>query len=350
MTACILCPGALADPDAHGPAQDPSDWPAAAAAAVRSTQLRRGRIRRHDIADEPLPDWPHDRWLRERFSLADEAHPDASDALALIAGAASDGALVARPVNLHVGLDHLMLMPPHAICLSQAAAGELRDAANSHFGDDGPRLEVLGPGCWLLVPHRPLALQTRSASMAVGRDIRDHLPEGPDARLLAAWINEIQMLWHGHPVNETRESAGHLPVNWLWIEGPLPAPGTSAFASVHSDLPSLRALATAAGVGRVTTAPRAAAELGELFDAQPRLIELSCWRRPVLEGDASGWRDAWTAFTELVAPALRGAPRNARVEFILTGEHSSITLDWSARDRWKWWRAADQGPRRAPNR
>lgn len=292
-------------------------------------------------------DWPHDQWLRERFGLAEDTHPDACDALGLLGEARPEGALVVRPANLHVGLDQLMLLPPHAVCLSRAAAGELRDAANAHFGEQGPRLEVLAPGCWLLVPPRPLVLQTRPASVAVGRNIRDYLPAGPDARMLAAWVNEVQMLWHGHGVNEARESTGHLPVNWLWVEGPLPAPGTSPFSAVHADRASLRALAQAAGAGEVTSAPRAAAELGELFDSQRRLIELSGWRRPVLEGDAAGWRDAWSVFTELVAPALRAAPGGARLEFILTGEHATVVLQWSARDHWKWWRAADHGPRAA---
>ena len=344
MTASILCPGALADPDAHGPAQDPPDWPATAAAAVRSTRLRRGRILHHESGEAPLRDWPHDLWLRARFGLADDAHPDACDALALLSGARHEHALVMRPAHLHVGLDQLLLLPPHAISLSQADAAALCDAANAHFGDAGPRFDVLAPDCWLLLPPRPLALATRPASVAVGRDIREHLPEGPDARLLANWINEVQMLWHGHPANEARESAGHLPVNWLWVDGPLPQAGTSPFAAVHSDRPSLRALARAAGAEDVTPAPRAAAELGELFDAKPRLIELSCWRRPVLEGDAAGWRDAWSTFATLVAPALRQATHKARLEFILTGEHTSVTLGWSAGDRWKWWRTADQGP------
>ncbi len=292
-------------------------------------------------------DWPHDRWLRERFGLAGHSHPDAGDALDLVGDAPPEGALVVRPANLHVGLDQLTLLPTHAVCLSSAAAGDLRDAANAHFGEEGPRLEVLAPSCWLLVPPRPLVLQTRPASVAVGRNIRDYLPEGPDARMLAAWINEVQMVWHGHGVNEARESTGHLPVNWLWVDGPLPEPGASPFAAVHADRASLRALARAAGTPEVTPAPRAATELGELLDANDRLVELSGWRRPVLEADAAGWRDAWSAFTELVAPALRAAPGGARLEFVLTGEHSIVVLRWSARDRWKWWRAADHGPRAA---
>src|SRR5690606_6113739 len=186
-------------------------------------------------------------------------------------------------------------------------------AANAHVGENGPRLEVLSPGCWLLVPPRALDVQTRPASVAVGRNISDYLPAGPDARRLAAWVNEVQMVWHGHPVNETRESDGHLPVNWLWVEGPLPEPRARPFEAVHADQPGLRALAEAAGSAEVTTAPRAATELGELFDERPRLVELGGWRRPVLEGDAAGWRDAWSTFAELVAPALRAAPRHARI-------------------------------------
>ena len=350
MTSCILCPGALADPDAHGPAQDSPDWPAAAAAAVRGSSLRRGRILLHDTTEAPLTDWPHDRWLRERFGLPAHAHPDACDALDLLGDSRPEGALVVRPANLHVGLDQLMLMPPHAVCLSQSAAGELRDAANAHFGERGPRLEVLSPGCWLLLPSRPLAVTTRPAGVAVGRSVGDYLPEGPDADVLARWINEVQMVWHGHPVNEEREATGHLPVNWLWVDGPLPEPGASPFASVHADRPSLRALARAAGAREVTPAPRGAAELRELLDDRARLVELAGWRRPVLEGDAAGWRDAWDGFAELLAPALRAAPRAARLQLVLTGERTLVVLQWSAGDRWKWWRAADRGPRPATGR
>lgn len=345
MTSCILCPGALADPDAHGPAQAPPDWPAAAAAAIRGMRLRRGRILRHDVTEAPLADWPHDRWLRERFGLADHAHPDACDALDLLGDSRPEGALVVRPASLHVGLDQLMLMPPHAVCLAPSAAGELCDAANAHFGDQGPRLEVLAPGCWLLLPPRPLDVRTRPASVAVGRSVGDYLPEGPDARLLAGWINEVQMLWHGHEVNEARESTGHLPVNWLWVDGPLPEPRSNPFASVHADRPSLRGLARAAGTEEITPAPRAAAELLALLDSRQRLVELAGWRRPVLEGDAAGWRDAWDRFAELLAPALRSAPRSARLDVVLTGERSLVVLQWRAADNWKWWRAADRGPR-----
>lgn len=349
MTACILCPGALASPGRHGASEDPADWPPVAAATVRSMQLHRGRITGREKLDGTLDEWPHDHWLHERFALPAEARPEAGDALTLLDAAPPPAALVVRPVHLHVGLDHLTLLPPHAVSLSANAAATLSDAANAHFSAvGGPRFQVLAPGCWLLLAPRPLVVQARSATIAVGRNVADYLPRGEDAGLLGAWINEVQMLWHEHPVNEERESEGHLPVNWLWIEGPVPQPGANPFESVHSDHCAVRGLARAAGTAEVTAAPRGATELGELLDGRRRLIEFSGWRRPVLDADAAGWQDAWSAFGQWLAPALRSMRRQARLEFVLTGEHTTITLEWSPRDRWKWWRSlVDQPPRTA---
>lgn len=342
MTVTILCPAALADPDARAAGAPGTGFPAPALAAIAETQLQRAHLQRCEAAAAAHDEWPHDTWLRQQFGLPEGVHPEAGDALGLLPGAPPEGALVVRPVHLHVGLDQLTLLPPQAINLAAGAADALCTAANEHFGIDGPRLEVLAPGCWLLVPPRPLALQTWAASMAVGRGIRDYLPQGDDARMLTNWVNELQMLWHAHPVNEERENDGHLTVNWLWVEGPVPQPQPTGFASAHSDYPSVRALAQAAGIAQVATAPPAGTELAELFDGQPRLVGLAIWRRPVLEGDAAGWRDAWSTFADLIAPALRKAPGSARLELVLTGEHSLVALDWRARNRWKRWRKLER--------
>lgn len=311
---------------------------------MRSTLLRRGRFVRHTRARDPGSGWPHDQWIRRAFSLPDYANPDAYEALEYGAADDIDRALVARPVHLHVGLDHLMLLPPHALSLTRAAAEALGEAANLHFEAGEPTIDVLAPGCWLLRGTSPWSVRAHTASLAVGRDVRGFLPTGDDARRLATWVNELQMLWHAHPVNELREAEGHLPVNGLWIEGSLPSPGGCRFEAVHSDHAGIRALARAAGVRRVSTAPRAAAELCELFGAEEVLVELSMWRRPLLDRDTASWRDAWEAFGDLVAGALRKAPLGTRLRFVLTGEHETVTLDWSAADRWKWWRGIDHGP------
>ena len=50
-----------------------------------------------------------------------------------------------------------------------------------------------------------------------------HLPEGRDARLVRAVMNEMQMTLHEHPVNQRRSSASQQVVSgvWLWGFGPM---------------------------------------------------------------------------------------------------------------------------------
>ena len=51
--------------------------------------------------------------------------------------------------------------------------------------------------------------------------------------------NEIQMLFHTHPVNELREAAGKPTINgvWFWGGGVAPVPTRPAFKCLISDSP-----------------------------------------------------------------------------------------------------------------
>jgi hypothetical protein len=64
------------------------------------------------------------------------------------------------------------------------------------------------------------------------------MPTGRDAVRVIAWVNELQMALHEHPVNARRESRGLPPVNsvWLWGFGEAgPAQGTAAEELVTDD-------------------------------------------------------------------------------------------------------------------
>ncbi len=53
------------------------------------------------------------------------------------------------------------------------------------------------------------------------------MPKGAGDRAWRKIQNEVQMHWHTHPVNATREAHGHKPVNSLWLWG-----GASASATL----------------------------------------------------------------------------------------------------------------------
>ncbi|MEO6271072.1 MAG: hypothetical protein ABIP08_12300, partial [Lautropia sp.] len=72
-------------------------------------------------------------------------------------------------------------------------------------------------------------LECASAEAASGRNVAGYLPDGPDQRRFRKLLNEIQMSWHEHPVNQEREAAGALPINSIWLSGPVTLPALDAW-------------------------------------------------------------------------------------------------------------------------
>lgn len=132
-----------------------------------------------------------------------------------------------QPVHFLLGRDHIRLLDPSSLELDEADALALLESVQGMFADEGIALGLHSPGVWwaqAIKPDSALQLQAFSLAGAIGRSIEARLPAGPHARRWRRLLNECQMIWHSHPVNEARQSMGHLPINGLWIEGPAPNP------------------------------------------------------------------------------------------------------------------------------
>jgi hypothetical protein len=66
------------------------------------------------------------------------------------------------------------------------------------------------------------SLNTSTLDAACGHNIDIWMPQGAGERDWRKLQNEIQMQWHGHPVNEAREARGLKPVNSVWLWGGTP--------------------------------------------------------------------------------------------------------------------------------
>jgi hypothetical protein len=155
----------------------------------------------------------------------------------------------ADPVHLRPDQDRLLLFDVPSEQLDPADAREFVDAVNDHFAVDGWRLSAPTPARWYLqVPELP-RLHTRPLGEVIGRNVDLFLPTGDDA---AAWrqrLTEVQMLFHGLPVNQRRQTRGLPAVNGVWLHGGGVAPihATRALA-VGADAPPLvRGLARSDG-------------------------------------------------------------------------------------------------------
>lgn len=164
------------------------------------------------------------------------------------------------PVHLLLHRDSFVLADETFASLPAVHARQLVETLNAHFAADGLQFSALQPNRWYLRVSVPPLLQTESPLHAVGRSIQPFLPQGADALRWHGWLNEAQMLLHGHPVNRAREDQGFLPVNsvWPWGGGVLPVCGDAApQAMVWSGDPVARGLALAHGCAAENLPPSA---------------------------------------------------------------------------------------------
>lgn len=243
--------------------------------------------------------------------------------------------LRADPVHLVLMRDRLVLADSASLILSREEADALAAAIGRHFGAELD-LHPLQPQRWYLqLPAAPV-LTTTPLSLAIGRDVEPLQPQGDDARVFRARLNELQMLFHGHPVNEAREARGELPVNALWLWGggrrpaaaatPRPVYARSAEAQALAALYGMRADAPPAHPDARLLRSDAVVVLDALADAG-RTGDPWAWREAVRELE----RD-W--FTPMLA-ALRGiGPHGLQVADPVGGRSVHLT----ARDAWRLWR------------
>ena len=104
---------------------------------------------------------------------------------------------------------------------------------------------------YLYLPEAPL-ISTVSPGEIAGQTIDPNLPHGRDAAVWHALMNEVQMLFHQHPVNAQREASGEPTINslWFWGEGRLPETVHRPHMQVATDHP------LAMGLARFTQTPR----------------------------------------------------------------------------------------------
>ena len=135
----------------------------------------------------------------------------------------ANGCLRADPVHLQVDRDHARLLGGAALELSTAEALALAESLNAHFSEDGIHLKVDEALRWYLTCDRKLDVDMSPPGYAAGRNVEHFLPGGDSSGYWNAFLTEVQMLLHSHPVNQYRRAHDQLAVNsvWLWGGGAL---------------------------------------------------------------------------------------------------------------------------------
>ena len=306
----ILCPGLLGPVGGPQSALDPLLGPLPAL-----DRLLDRADRESTQGDDPL------EILAAAFGLAPPAGGDLpSAALSRLADAPDRPPqgfwLHADPVHLRADRDRLLVFAGPRLGIEAEEASGLAAAFNVHFASDGLALEVTDPGRWYLHAEVPPEIVTTPIHRVAGGPADPHLPRGPGAGVWTRLQTEAQMLFHDHPVNRVRESAGRPLISglWTWGGGVLREVAAAGHRLVVADHPLARGLARAAGA-------EARPIDGWRPGGSPAPAEvLMFWDRPwwpAIDGDTDGWRSAVVALDAWLAAPLEMLRRGALRALVL---------------------------------
>ncbi len=297
--------------------------------------LARARETREPLADDGA-------LLCQAFGIAQQQDWPLAPLLARAAGLnATHGYwLCATPVHLETRRNALVLTGPAALNVSGAESAALAGTLAGHLGEEGVTLHVGKPGQWFVQIDVAPAMTTTPLERVLGRDVREFLPQGADARRWHRLMTEMQMLLHTHAVNDAREAAGEPPLNsvWLWGGGTLPAAAAAPITTAWSNDEVIRALAQHAG-SRIEPPPLritpGALDEGAHFFSADLLVA------PLRQGDLPAWSAAVTALDRDWFQPLRAALRSRRlsaITIVTDGDEGARRFDIRPLDLLKIWR------------
>lgn len=285
-------------------------------AAYASGDLRLPALEKMLARAQMLPEQTDtlEGWLCERFGV---------DALAIAPltlqaeGVQHEGAywMRADPVGIAMQRDEMVLQAD--VVLTGEEARLLCESLNAHFAEEGLRFVAPHPQRWYLRLDRVPAIETHPLPQVVGADMHAHLPWGEDALRWHSVLNEIQMLFYEHAVNQAREQRGEAVVSgvWFWGGGKNSAALKQPYGCVAGDSELARAFAHAANIPLVVDA----AQMLGMAQNSDALLVWESLRTALQRANIGLWRTALQQFeAEYAAPLLAA---------LASGEVGQITLD-----------------------
>jgi hypothetical protein len=198
----------------------------------------------------------------------------------------------ADPVHLRADQACLRLFDCTTFDLDAEDARDLVATFNDYYRRQGWQLHAPSPKRWYLTLDEAPEVTTMGPMELAGRDISDGLPHGKAGAAWHAFLNEVQMLFHEHPVNLARERRGEPAINsiWPWGGGYLPGQITTTLSRVISDQPLLRGLARLGDVP-CRQVPEHATDLMVNSPGGLQLVWLDRLERPWRYGEVENWSE-----------------------------------------------------------
>lgn len=315
--------------------------------ALAALLSRHGALERQ-VVDQRSRVLPHEVWLAHQLGLTPDLLQAAGGAplattcmrgCSLGAQAGQGRWLIVQPAHIQVSSTHPSLADPRTLQLTEEESRALYASARPYFEELGKPLLYGGPDLWFMRADDWAELSTASTDLVVNQNLGDWLPGGEPARAYRRLQNEIQMLWHEHPVNLTRAARGLPVINFWWSWG-------GADAAATPGLPLADTVAVSGGPSwmQALAAP-ALRECGvaELL-AAPGQRKLAVVAGLIPAGQAGEWAE-WIALlqridSEWCAPLLAALHngRLRRVSLLLSHRDGWLQATSSRLSHYQFWR------------
>jgi hypothetical protein len=297
-----------------------------------ATLLSRNSLLKKHVSGDDCRELPHETWLARQAGA-----PLAAAVMRGFGLAPAEGNwFIVHPVHIQLARNHLVLADSRRLRLDEADARVLFDLAKPFFDE----LLWGDAETWFMRADGWQGLDAASPDAAMGSNLADWMPAGPSALAFKKLQNEIQMLWHEHPVNEARQQRGLAPVNSFWMWGGAPAAGPANASAA----PPAIAVATAGAAGaqapswlRALGTPGATAAPGE-----PGVIILPQLISAGAGNDWGAWLGAMQQLEQEWFTPLLSALRDGRIAdltLILTDRNSLKEVRTAKSALRKFWRA-----------
>ena len=167
---------------------------------------------------------PHERalatargWHGADGTLPFAAHAAAGDGL----GAADVAWGLVTPAHWQLGREHATMVDPAQLHLGEAESRALFDTVRDLFESEGFVAAWGAAERWYIGRAELQGFATASLDRVIGRNVDGWLGETRSAmgRLVRRLQSEVQLVFHEHAVNESREARGEAVVNSFWLSG-----------------------------------------------------------------------------------------------------------------------------------
>lgn len=243
--------------------------------------------------------------------------------------------MCADPVHLELQQTQVILQPEVKCGADESAS--LCDVLNRHFGQDGITFFAPHPQRWYVRIAEPSDVTTIPLRIASWRDVKSHQPQGADALRWRSLSNEIQMLLHGHTINQGREARGMQAINSVWLWGGGAANGIKSNVSALAGDESLGSPFAKVGIIPYCTSLEEVLSIEGESGIWVESALATAWQR----GDLYSWRDVMEWVERELARPLWIAIEQGRLQSLtldVMTEAETHRFVFNRSSSWKLWR------------